>query len=96
MLSAFLSHNVHLIYLENNSDLQLFPVVFFNLMIYADVLGVTSLSRASCDFSEDTAGLGQRALPGLGQRLLNRMPTATEHAHNLKATCCGVSKQSAF
>lgn len=29
-------------------------------------------------------------------RLLNWVPTATEYTHNLKATYCGVSKQSAF
>lgn len=67
-LSAFPSHKVHLIYLENNSGLQSFPVL---LLTY-------DLCRCfRCDFTaqrvqpcEDTPGLGQTALAGRAGRLV--------------------------
>jgi len=99
-LSASSSHNVHLIYLANMSDLPPFPISFFYLTICADGLGVASrcmgCGRVPLLRSTLVAQLRLAVRAGCPQHLLCWEPTAAEYTHNLKATYCGVSKQSAL
>lgn len=99
-LSAFPSHNVHLIYLANRSDLWSFPVSFSYLTICADGLVVASrcmgCGRVPLLRSTLVAQLQLAVLAGCPRRLLSWEPAAAEYTRNLKATYCGVSKQSAL